>query len=124
MQNPINKTTPTDNNTTQTDSHCCTHSPASLPSPLACTASTNTQREIAEHLGITSEYLCAVFKKANEVSLIMFINQTKLSKIRSVMKRENRKLYEAAEPYGYSDPNYMSRLFKKYYGKNVTDIKA
>ncbi|MBQ8322453.1 MAG: helix-turn-helix domain-containing protein [Clostridia bacterium] len=75
-------------------------------------------------MGITSEYLCAVFKKANEVSLIMFINQTKLSKIRSVMKRENRKLYEAAEPYGYSDPNYMSRLFKKYYGKNVTDIKA
>lgn len=80
-----------------------------------------TQKEIAKHLGITPEHLCTVFKKANDMPLMHFVNQVKLSKIRAVMKHENLKLYEAAELYGYSDPNYVSRLFKKYYGKNITD---
>ena len=80
-----------------------------------------TQKEIARQLGITPEHLCAVFKKANDMPLMHFVNQVKLSKIRAVMKHENLKLYEAAELYGYSDPNYVSRLFKKYYDKNITD---
>ena len=80
-----------------------------------------TQKEVAKHLGITPEYLCSVFKKANDISLTRFINQVKLSKIRTVMQRENLKLYEAAELYGYNDPNYVSRLYKKYYDKNITD---
>ena len=52
---------------------------------------------------------------------MQFVNKVKLSKICAVMKHENLKLYEAAELYGYSDPNYVSRLFKKYYNKNITD---
>lgn len=80
-----------------------------------------TQKEIAKQLGITPEYLCAVFKKANDMPLMHYVNQVKLSKIRAVMKHENLKLYEAAELYGYRDPNYVSRLFKKYYDKNITD---
>ena len=79
------------------------------------------QKEIAKQLGITPEYLCIVFKKANDMPLMQFVNKVKLSKIRTVMKHENLKLYEAAELYGYSDPNYVSRLFKKYYDKNITD---
>ncbi len=73
-----------------------------------------TQRDVAEKLGITPEYLCAVFKKANGISFMKFVNFTKLSKIKDIMKRENLKLYEAAEIFGYSDPNYVSRLRKKY----------
>ncbi len=82
-----------------------------------------TQQEIAKHLNITPEYLCAVFKKSNDVSLMTFVNQIKLTKIRTVMQQDNLKLHQAAELYGYEDPNYVSRLFKKYYGENVTDYK-
>ena len=80
-----------------------------------------TQREVAEYLNITPEYLCAAFKKEGEDSLIQFINKVKLSQMRTVMKRENLKLYEAAEMFGYADPNYVSRLYKKLFGQNVTD---
>jgi YesN/AraC family two-component response regulator len=37
------------------------------------------------------------------------------------MEKEPVHLYEAAALFGYSDPNYVSRLFKKYYGYNITD---
>lgn len=82
-----------------------------------------TQKEIAEHLGITPEYLCAIFKKTNDVPLMHFINEVKLAKVCALIQHENLKLREAAELFGYSDPNYVSRLIKKYYNKNVIDYK-
>ena len=82
------------------------------------------QKEIAEHLDLTPEYLCWVFKKHTGVTLMKFINTTKLSKIRMLMMRENFKLYRAAAVYGYDDANYVSKLYKKYYGRNITDFSS
>ncbi len=82
-----------------------------------------SEKEVAEYLNITPEYLCAVFKRANDMTLITFVNQAKLSRIRTEMERENLRLYEAAGRYGYTDANYVSRLYKRYFGKNITDFK-
>ncbi len=80
-----------------------------------------TQKEIANHLGITPEYLCYLFKQSNEPPLMTYIHQVKLSKVREIMQKDHLKLYQAAEFYGYKDPNYVSRLFKKYYARNITE---
>ena len=79
-----------------------------------------TQAAIAEHLGITPEYLCTVFKKAEGLTLIKYCNQLKLQKIEELMERENMRLHEAAALFGFNDPNYVSTLFKKYRGYSVT----
>ena len=79
-----------------------------------------TQRDIAAYLGITPEYFSAVFKSARGMPPMQFVNRVKLSSIRMLMAKENIKLYEAAQRYGYSDANYVSKLFKKYYGINIT----
>ena len=78
-----------------------------------------SQREIAAHLHITPEYLSNIFKKATGFTVMQFVNRVKLSNIRDVLGRGGIKLYEAAELYGFSDPNYVSRLYKKYYGTNI-----
>jgi AraC-like DNA-binding protein len=79
-----------------------------------------TQREIAEHLSITPEYLCYVFKKCEGISVIRYCNTEKLEAIRALMEKERIHLYEASALFGYSDPNYVSRLYKKYYGHQIT----
>ena len=79
-----------------------------------------TQKDIAAYLGITPEYFSAVFKKSRGMSPMQFINRVKLSSIRMAMAKDNIKLYEASEKFGFSDPNYVSKLFKKYYGINIT----
>lgn len=79
-----------------------------------------TQKDIARYLGITPEYFSAVFKSARGMPPMQFVNRVKLSSIRMLMAKENVKLYEAAQRYGYSDANYVSKLFKKYYGINIT----
>ena len=73
-----------------------------------------TQKDVANKLGITPEYLCAVFRRSNSITFMKFVNLTKLLMMKDLMKREGLKLYEAAEMFGYSDPNYVSRLRKKY----------
>ena len=80
-----------------------------------------TQKSVAKYLGITPEYLCSVFKKAQGIPFQKYVNQEKLEAIKNLMEKEPVRLYEAASLFGYSDPNYVSRLFKKYYGFNITD---
>lgn len=80
-----------------------------------------TQKEVAASLGITPEYLCAIFKKYTGESMIRFINNRKLENICTLMKNENVPLYRAAEMYGFTDPNYVSRLYRRYHGVSITD---
>ena len=80
-----------------------------------------TQREIADKLNITPEYFSSVFKSVCGMTPMRFINHVKLTKIRMLMAREGMKLYEAAECYGFTDPNYVSKLYKKLFGQNITD---
>ncbi len=80
-----------------------------------------SQKSIAEKLSISPEYLCRVFKKVEGCSLKKYANTEKLKSIKSLMETENLQLCEAAARFGYSDPNYVSRLFKKYYGYNITN---
>lgn len=79
------------------------------------------QREVARALSISPEYLCAVFKRTEGVPFQKYVNYEKLEAIRDLMERESAHLYEAAALFGYTDPNYVSRLFKKYYGYRITD---
>lgn len=80
-----------------------------------------TQTQVANHLGISSGYLCSVFKKVQGVSLMQYINKIKLEAISQIMEREHLKLYEAASIFGYTDANYVSRLYKKMFQHNITD---
>lgn len=80
-----------------------------------------TQKSVAQHLGISPEYLCSVFKKAEGISFQKYVNYEKLEGIKNLIEKESAHLYEASARFGYNDPNYVSRLFKKYYGYNITD---
>lgn len=83
------------------------------------------QEEIAAHLKITPEYLCAVFKRSTGESVIPYINRLKLRRIVSLMERENISLRQASEMFGYTDPSYVSRLYRKYFGTSISrQLKA
>ena len=52
--------------------------------------------------------------------MMAFINRVKLEQIRTLMENNHLTLARAAEQYGYSDPNYVSRLYSKYFGTPIT----
>ena len=79
-----------------------------------------TQKSVAQYLSISPEYLCTVFKKAEGITFQKYVNAVKLDAIKTLMEKEQIHLYQAAALFGYSDPNYVSRLFKQHYGYNIT----
>lgn len=81
-----------------------------------------TQREIARQLGISPGYLCDIFRKNEGTTVIKYINKAKLQSIRALMEEKNISLQEASFLHGYNDPNYVSKLFRTFYGCNITKI--
>ncbi len=79
-----------------------------------------TQREVARYLGVTPGYLCGQFKKAEGITLISYVNHAKLSGVKNLMEKEGLKLKEACLRFGYTDPNYVSHLYKKTFGRTIT----
>ena len=80
-----------------------------------------TQKEVAAHLNITPGYLCSIFRRSEHISVMKYINMLKLKQVRELMEARGMKLYEAAALLGYSDPNYVSALYKKTFGHNITN---
>lgn len=81
-----------------------------------------TQKMVAEHLGVSPSYLCSVFKKSEGMTLIRYVNTHKLTDIKNLLEKENLPMYKVAEMYGYTDANYVSSLYKKLFGRNITSL--
>ena len=81
-----------------------------------------TQKAVAEHPGVSTSYLCSVFKKSEGMTLIHYVNLRKLTDIKNLLNKENLPMYKVAEMYGYSDANYVSALYKKLFGRNITSL--
>jgi AraC-like DNA-binding protein len=79
--------------------------------------------DVANAIGVSKNYLTNVFKEGEGIPLTEYINRCKLSYMTEFMRRYGYSLTEAAEHVGYQDANYVSRLFKKYYGMTVSDYR-
>ena len=72
--------------------------------------------EIGEVLSKTPNYLNAVFKKVNGITIKQYINKEKINTVCLLMQNYGLSLKEAGENVGITDQNYLSRLFKKTMG--------
>ncbi len=82
-----------------------------------------TISQIADMVGYSPGYLTSVFKKKNGKTAMEYLNWYRVEKAKELIRQSGMKSYEIAEKVGFSDPNYFSRIFKKYVGKSVNEYK-
>lgn len=80
-------------------------------------------KEIAEAVGISKNYLTNIFSAVRGMPLIEYINRQKLSHMIELMLRFNYSVREAGEYVGLDNVNYISRMFRKYYGVTISEYK-
>lgn len=79
--------------------------------------------EVADAVGLSKNYLTNIFSESEGITLTEYINRRKLSYMVELIRRYGYTLSEAGEHVGYTDVNYISRMFKRYYGMTVTEYK-
>ena len=82
-----------------------------------------TVAEIAEAIGVSKNYLTNVFSSSEGIPLTEYINRSKLSYMMILVRRYGYTLAQAGKHVGFTDVNYISRIFKRYYGMTVTEYK-
>lgn len=71
---------------------------------------------IAQHLGYSTSYIRAIFKKESGVSLQNKINDIRLENSAFLLKNSSMNVTDIAFNCGFTDSNYFSTIFKKKYG--------
>ena len=81
-----------------------------------------TVRKIADKHHISEAYLCRLFKKHTGKTIIQFINDIKIEKVKDILKNTDRPI-ESISAAMYCSPLYLKRLFKKSTGMSLSEYR-
>lgn len=79
--------------------------------------------EIADYVGINKNYLTNVFTACEKTRLSEYVNRVKLNHMLELIVKYGVSIRQASEAVGFSDVNYVSRLFKKYHGVTISEYR-
>ena len=79
--------------------------------------------KIADHFNINHSYLTSIFKKKYGINLYDYIIHVRMENAAKLVTETDLKNYEIAEATGYSNPQYFSLSFKKYFHCTVTQYR-
>ncbi len=77
---------------------------------------------VAEHCGISAGYLSRAFSEHAGTSFNDYLNSIRLETAQGMLKEGHHSVKEIAYAVGYHDPNYFSRIFKKFKGVSPTHL--
>ena len=72
-----------------------------------------SSEELERSLHHNYEYLCQIFKKYSDTTIVSYIHQLQIQRAKHLLAASDAKIKEIAEQVGYRDPYYFSRIFKK-----------
>lgn len=78
---------------------------------------------VANNFNLSPYYFSRSFKECMGCNLIDYINIVRIKKAKELLKKNEMSIKEIGYTVGYSDPNYFSKVFKKYEGYSPKEYK-
>jgi two-component system response regulator YesN len=72
-----------------------------------------TLQQVADHVFLSKNYFCLLFKKHTNQNFIDYVIDLRIRKAKELLKTTDLRIYEVAESAGFNDVKYFSKLFKK-----------
>lgn len=79
---------------------------------------------MAKEVGISPYYLSKLFKESEGVTYIDYVIALRMDYAKEQLSHSDKSIKEICHESGYSDPNYFSRIFKKWTGQTPTEFRA
>lgn len=77
--------------------------------------------EIANYVNLSPQHFCKIFKETTNSNYVEWVANLRISKAKELLNSSDKTIKEICYLVGYQDPNYFSRIFKKYVGVSPTD---
>lgn len=78
---------------------------------------------IAEHVNLSKQYLCYIFKRETGENVSHYINKVRVEKAKELIKKYDYKAKELFDKVGFSDQHYFSKTFKKITGMTIGEYR-
>ena len=79
--------------------------------------------EVSRMVDISPYYFSKLFKQEQGENFIEYLTRTRMQNARQLLKDPKYSIKEICAMFGYSDPNYFSRIFKKYEGVTPSEYR-
>ena len=79
--------------------------------------------EVSREVNISPYYFSKLFKQETGGNFIEYLTEVRLRNARELLKDSGLSIKEICAESGYSDPNYFSRIFKKYEGVTPSELR-
>lgn len=80
-------------------------------------------KTIADKVYLHPVYLSKVYKVETGESLSNYIIRKRMEQAHYLLKNSHKKIYEITEELGYQNPQYFSKIFRKYYGMTPQEFR-
>ena len=80
--------------------------------------------KVAAKFNLSSFYFSRMFKEVVGYNFSDYINTIRIGESKKLLKNQSITIKEICYNVGYSDPNYFSKVFKKYEGISPTEFKT
>lgn len=79
--------------------------------------------ELAEISCMSVPSFCKKFKERTGLTLVQYMNEKRIERAKVLLKNKNYSLWEISEMTGFSNANYLIRVFKKVTGQTVSEYR-
>lgn len=79
--------------------------------------------EVSREVDISPYYFSKLFKEETGENFIEHLTNMRIEKAKQLLNNREMSIKEICMEVGYGDPNYFSRIFKKYSGKTPTEYR-
>jgi two-component system response regulator YesN len=81
-------------------------------------------QEIAEAICLSPNYLSYLFKKIVGINLWDYVTKLRMEEAKRLILTTDMRRYEISDEIGYESPEHFSKIFKKHFGVNPSEIKS
>lgn len=82
-----------------------------------------TIHDMAEAVHYNAEYLSSLFKKETGLTLVQYLNKTRIEISKNLLSSNNISIKEAAYSCGFPDEKYYMKIFKRFEGMTPMQYK-
>ena len=79
--------------------------------------------DTARHFNLSPSYFSTIFRQVSGLGFNEYLTRVRLNTARNLLANTPLLIYEIAERAGYATPQYMSILFKRYYGFTLGEYR-